>query len=70
VEIIADTGILDRVDESVWRDAIAELIEAIKAGQLADGLVVTIERAGDILARHAPPTLDDVDELPNKVILI
>jgi putative membrane protein len=69
-EIIADEGIAERVDEAVWRDAVTELIEAIKAGRTAEGLLLTVRRAGTILARHAPPSADDEDELPNKVIVI
>ncbi len=69
-EIIADTGIADRVDAGVWRETIADLVEAIKAGRAADGLVAAVRRVGAILAEHAPPRSDDLDELSNKVILI
>jgi putative membrane protein len=69
-EILADTGIADRVAPDVWRDAITELIEAIKAGRAGDGLVATVERVGAVLAEHAPPHDDDMNELPNKVIVI
>ncbi len=69
-EILADTGISDHVDERVWRDAIDDLIEAIKAGRPADGLIAAVRRVGAVLAEHAPPRLDDADELPNRVILV
>jgi putative membrane protein len=68
-EVIADAGIADRVDEHVWRDAITELVEAIRGGRIADGLVAAVSRVGAVLAEHAPPRPDDTDELPNKVIL-
>lgn len=69
-EVIADAGIAGRVDDGVWRETIAELIEAIRADRLGDGLVAAVGRVGAILAAHAPPRSDDADELPNKVILI
>jgi putative membrane protein len=69
-EILADAGIADRVDADVWREAIAELVDAIKAGRPADGLLVAVRRVGAILAEHAPPRTDDTDELPNKVFLV
>jgi putative membrane protein len=69
-EILADTGIADRVDPGVWAGIIADLTAAIRDGRMTDGLVEAIRRTGAILAEHAPPRLDDVDELPNKVILI
>jgi putative membrane protein len=69
-EILADTGIADRVDEKVWRDAVGDLIDAIRAGRPADGLIAAVRHVGDILAEHVPPRLDESDELPNRVILI
>jgi len=69
-EIVADIGIADRVDAQVWEDIIAELIAAIRDDRAADGLIRAVERSGAILAAHAPPRLDDMDELPNKVILM
>jgi putative membrane protein len=69
-EILADTGIADRVSPDTWRDAITELVEAIKAGRAGDGLVATVEHVGVLLAEHAPPHADDTNELSNKVIVI
>ena len=69
-EILADTGVADRVDPAIWVGIIADLTTAIRAGRMIEGLEEAIRRTGAILARHAPPRLDDVDELPNKVILL
>ena len=69
-EVVADAGIAQHVDEHVWRDTITELVEASRRGRIADGLVAAIERVGAVLAEHAPPRPADVDELPNKVILM
>jgi putative membrane protein len=69
-EILADIGIADRVDERVWRETIADLVDAIKAGHAADGLLAAIERVGAVLAEHAPARADDIDEFPNKVIVL
>jgi putative membrane protein len=69
-EVVADAGIAAHVDETVWRDAITELVTAIRAGRPADGLVTVVGRVGAILAQHAPPRGDDRDELPNKVVLV
>ena len=69
-EVLADTGIADRVEDGVWQETIADLIDAIKAGQAADGLTTAVRRVGHILAEHAPPRADDMNEIPNKVILL
>lgn len=69
-EILADTGVADRVGPDIWGDIIEELTASIRAGAMADGLDATIRRAGAILAEHAPARFEDEDELPNKVILL
>ena len=68
-EVVADTGIADRVDEHVWRETITDLVEAIRAGRAADGLVAAVNRVGEILVTTVPPRNADENELPNKVIL-
>ncbi len=69
-EILADTGIADRIDAETWADIVADLTAAIGGGRMTEGLIEAIRRTGAILAEHAPPRLDDVDELPNKVIIL
>ncbi|MBB3021225.1 putative membrane protein [Microvirga lupini] len=69
-EILADTGVADRVDPGIWAGIVADLTAAIRNGRMIEGLEQALRRTGAILARHAPPRLDDVDELPNKVILL
>jgi putative membrane protein len=68
--ILADTGIADRVDPTVWQEAVGELIVALKQDRVAEGLLAAIRQVATILSKHAPPRADDVDELPNKVILL
>jgi putative membrane protein len=69
-EILADTGVADRVDPEAWAGIVADLTAAIGDDRMIEGLEQAIRRTGAILAEHAPPRLDDVDELPNKVILL
>ena len=69
-EILVDTGIAGRVGPEAWRDIVAGLIEAIKAGNPASGLHEAITQVGAILAVHSPARFDDTDELPNKVIVL
>jgi putative membrane protein len=69
-EVVADEGIAARVDEGVWRDIIAALVEAIRGRRAADGITLAVGRIGQILAEHIPPRGENADELPNKVILI
>ena len=68
-EIVADSGILDRVGTERWVLTLSELTAALRAGEAEAGLVRAVERIGAELARHLPPGSDNPDELPNRVIL-
>jgi putative membrane protein len=68
VEIVADDGIAKKVDQAEW-DAIAQtIVTAARNKVLADGLMDAVKTAGALLARHFPPSKDDHDELPNRVV--
>lgn len=67
-EVITDDGVFALVAADDWADTVAALIDGIKAGRAADGMVAAIARAGAVLARHLPPTADDVNELPDQLI--
>ena len=67
-EIVADSGIHDKVDPKVWDDAVAALVSAIKADRPADGFVAAIERCGAVLATHFPPGALKRDELPDRLL--
>lgn len=69
-EIVADTGIGDKVEQATWRGIIGPLLEAAKEDRLREGLLAAVADLGQVLAQHAPPVADDVDELPNKVVLL
>lgn len=67
-EVIADDGVFACVGPEDWAETIAALTAGIKAGRAADGMVAAIARAGAVLARHLPPSADDVNELPDTLI--
>jgi putative membrane protein len=69
-EIIADTGIYQKVGAHVWDNAVAALVAAIKAGRPGDGFVAAVEQCGAVLALHFPPGALKRDQLPNKLVEI
>ena len=69
-EIIADTGIDGLVDQETWRGIIEPLLLAAREERLTEGLIAAVDAVGAVLAQHVPPVPGDVDELPNKVILL
>ncbi len=69
-EIVADTAIYGKVDKGVWSEALASVLEGARAHNLSGGLIGAIEKSGAILAEHFPYVEGDIDELPNKVVII
>ena len=64
--IIADKAIAAKLAPEYWHTPHAMIIDAIKAGRHAEGIVQAIESIGAELARHFPRTGDDTNELSDK----
>lgn len=71
-EIIADSGINEKVSPDVWQGAMAALIAGIKQDRPAEGFIAAIEKCGAVLAQHfpLPAGTKNADELPNKLVEI
>lgn len=69
-EIVADAGIDGKVDEATWKGIIEPLLAAAREDRLREGLEAAVGAIGQVLGAHAPPVADDVDELPNKVVIL
>lgn len=67
-EIVADKTINDAVDGDVWGDAMAVLIEEVKAGRPGEGMAKAVERIGAVLTQCLPKTTADTNELPDRLI--
>lgn len=70
VEVIADRGIHERVDETVWADAAAALADGLRRGDPAGGFEAAIDLAGEVLAAHFPPAPHDRNELDDRLVVI
>jgi len=69
-EVLVDTGLDGRVEADTWRGIIEPLLEAARQDRLRAGLIDAVGAIARVLAPHAPPAPDDIDELPNKVVLL
>ena len=67
-EVIADEGIYTRVPPEAWADAVAAIVAGIKRNEIATGLIEAVERVGTLLATHFPPSAENPNELPDKVV--
>ncbi|MBA4805874.1 MAG: TPM domain-containing protein [Brevundimonas sp.] len=70
VEVVADSGIHARVDQTVWADAAEALARGLKAGDAAAGFEAAIGLAGAVLAEHFPPAGRDRNELHDRLVVI
>jgi putative membrane protein len=66
--VMPDAGIEAALPGETWKKAIVALTDALHQGRAADGLIGAVESISADLSATAPPSADDRDELPNKVI--
>ena len=67
-EIVADEAILKVTDDHTWGEAMTALIEGVRDGRPADGIVAAIERVGVVLADKFPRSAGDTNEIPDALI--
>jgi putative membrane protein len=67
-EIVADEAIHSRVEPDEWGEAMAALVDGVKAGRPGEGMALAVEKIGAVLAQCLPPTLDNPNELPDRLI--
>ncbi len=67
-EIVADEAITKVTTPETWGEAMAALIEEVKAGRPADGIVAAVGLVGEVLTQHFPRSSTDTNEIPDKLI--
>lgn len=67
-EIVADEAITSKVSPDVWGEAMAAMLAELKRGSCGAGVVAAVEQVGKVLAEHLPREVDDVNELPDRLI--
>lgn len=69
-EVLADSGIHDRVPDGTWQTIVNRLTAEIGGGDPAQAFANAIEAAGAHLAEHFPPGPHDPNELPDHLIVL
>jgi putative membrane protein len=67
-EILADRAVAEQVEAGVWGEAMAELLDEVKAGRPGAGLAKAVERVGTVLTNILPPKSDNPNELPDRLV--
>lgn len=69
-EVIADSGINERVDQKDWDRIVGLLVSHAGRDRLADGFCEAVDEVGQLLAHHFPPRPDDRNELDDHLVEI
>lgn len=69
-EVVADSGINAKVEQSIWNGIVADLVGHARQDRLADGFMTAIAAVGGLLARHFPRSDDDANELDDHLVEI
>ncbi|KTE20104.1 hypothetical protein ATE67_12025 [Sphingopyxis sp. H050] len=67
-DIVADEAIAAKVAPEIWGDAMASLIERIRAGKPGEGMAEAVRQMGVVLADHFPRGSENPNELPDRLI--
>ena len=70
VELVADSGINDKIEPSEWQGIVDNLTAAIAKDDLAQGLADAIQRCGENLTQHFPADTPNKNELSDHIIEI
>lgn len=67
-EIVVDRAVHQAVEPERWGEAMAALVDEVRAGRPGAGMAAAVARIGAVLATHFPKTGDDSNELPDRLI--
>jgi putative membrane protein len=68
VWVLADSGINNKVDTSVWQEVVNIIVSGIKEKKQGEAIPQAIEKVGQILCTNFPCKSDDTDELSNLIV--
>jgi uncharacterized membrane protein len=70
IEIVADRGYRGRVADAEWKGICVEMQTAFAAGRFLEGSLAAIDAVTTILCAEFPRGDDDVDERPNRPVIL
>ncbi len=67
-EVVADSGINQKVPQDAWNGMVADLVAAAGSGRLTEGFEGAVAAAGRLLSTHFPPADEDRNELDDRLV--
>lgn len=68
-DVLADEGIYAKIPDTAWDKLEAKLKDEFSQGSYLGGILHIIDRMGEVLAAEFPREPDDVNELPDEVVV-
>jgi len=67
--VLADHGIAEKLEETVWREVVELMLQGVKKGDLAGGMSRAVLRCGELLTPHFPIAPGDENELHDHLVI-
>ena len=65
--IVGDIAVHDLCGQAFWEQARNQMQEHYQGGRYTEGLMLAIDHAGELLAKHFPREKDNPNELPDEI---
>jgi len=65
--VIGDTGVHEKCGDGFWTGLADAMTRQFQAGDFEAAIILGVERTGELLAAHFPPSGSDQNELPDDV---
>lgn len=66
-QILGDTGVHEKCGDDFWKEVAAAMEEKLRQGDFTEGIVLGVEKVGELLVRHFPRRSGGPNELPDEV---
>jgi uncharacterized membrane protein len=67
--IVGDEGIHRYMTDEGWQQIRDVMVERFRADQFAEGIAYGVAEVGRVLSEHFPPRDDDINELPDEIVM-
>lgn len=69
VVVFGGQAIYEKIEAGEWIEHVRVIIDGIKSGAPAVGIIEAVKQIGELLAEHLPIKPDDIDEISNEIVL-
>jgi uncharacterized membrane protein len=67
--IVGDVAVHEICGQGFWEDVRNQMQDHYRGGRYTQGLVMAIDHAGELLAKHFPREKDNPNELPDEIVM-